>query len=316
MATQKTKTSAKEMKVISFNLDDFVQGGLPTDFDGVAEKFRLVPWNYGGKRDEYSPAIRVDIVPDEDSGHDPFSAYLSVGGSLKHFVPSMDGFEPAGGSVDDYIQLADGDADTDPDNPEQYEGIYFLTIQGEGTLSKGSNFYQFLEALRDCGVPAEFIGADLSKMDGIYGHWNRVPQRKRDGLAGDDSGRSREILVLTEYKGKKGGGKTVAGKSKSTSTKSSANGSDNSTSADSDLEERLADVISSALSTEEAQAKLNDDGELPKKQIPPLILASIKSWPNSEKSAAVAMSTKPEFLGADGRPWIYNEDRGTVTPIG
>lgn len=316
MAPAKGK-NPKEMKVASFaSPDDFIQGGLPTDFDGVAEKFRLVPWNYAGKREEYSLAVRVDLVPDEDSGQDPFSAFLSAG-NLKHFVPSTDGINPAGGSVDDYLQLASGEADTDPDNPEQYEGVYFLQISKEEKLSRGSNFFQFYEALRDCeGFPVELLGADLSKLDGIYGHWNRVPQRKRDGLSsGDESGRTREILVMTEYKGKKGANtSTSRGKSAgpgSTTSKSVANGADNT-----DLEERLEEVISSALSTEEAQAKLNDDGELPKKQIPPLILASIKPWPNSEKSAAVAMSTKPEFLGADGRPWIYNEDRGTLTPIG
>lgn len=304
--------SAQPSKVASFRLDEMSAGGLPDDFDGTASKIRLVPWNYSGNRQEYSLAVRVDITPDEESGLDPFSQYYSAG-DLHHFVPSLDGDTPAGGSADDYLALADGQADISADEEADYEGVYALAIGNKVQLNNGSNWASFLQAAIDADkAVADLIGTDISTLEGLYGHWNRIPQKKRSGLRDQDDSKQKTILVLTEIKPApksvakgKSAGATTAAAGKASSAKSTSKPATPATSeSDDDFTERFDAAIISLLSDA-------DNNTLTKGK---LAAAMMKAFTDkSEKARAVKMAGDVPYLSDDSRPWTYDGDTGTLS---
>lgn len=236
-----------EITLINMDVDTFTQGGLADDFDGRAVKIRAVPWDYDGSIDHYILAVAVDFEPAEDSGLEPFTQMYSAG-DLNAFVPV---------SADKtYVDL---------DNWEKgNEGGVYIGKAADGrkeTMSASSNWALFLQALKDSGYEGKHN--DLRLYEGVYGHWNRVPQKDRKGLEkqAGDSGRQKTILVMTEYNKKETeagqGGKTastVSGASKKTNggakaaaSKPADTSTSTSTSAEADPDATVTQLIVAAL---------------------------------------------------------------------
>ncbi len=264
--------------VASLNPDNMASAGLADDFDGEITKARFVPWNYGNTRDTYVLAAAVTIQPDEESGFDEFVQYYSAG-DLELFVPSVDGSE----AVD-----LEG---WDEEDLEDVEGIYAYQVGRREQLSNSSNFADFISKLVAAGFSAN-IEANIDFLEGISGHFNRVPQRKRSGIVSTDSeDRQKTILVLTEIAETKAASKPKGrGKAKG----KAASGSD-------DLTDEVSEAIVAAIS--------DAGGELPKRKLAGVIIKAFKG--SKSKSAAVKMASDTSFL-AESDLWTYDEDEGVL----
>lgn len=88
-----------------------------------------------------------------------------------------------------------------------------LVLQGgSAALNKSSNFFVLMKALEDAGLPDDFLGDDISVLDGLVTHNIGVPEPKRAGLettvAREAAGRGPRILAVPDeiisMPGKKG----------------------------------------------------------------------------------------------------------------
>ena len=191
--------AAPATKAVSMNPADFLASGLPTDFDGEVIEARTKVWDYDGKQDDagnlrYTLAIRLLIKPDDPEVNkgEPVVAHYSAG-NPQHFAPSNDEENPVDGYMDE--QGIGGMA--------VCEGTSFVPVGAKAGLKNNTNWAQFLEAL----IGAKFTGTmtpDVRFLEGLYGHWDRIPQKTRAGLQGQASegGRSKEILVCSLIKAK------------------------------------------------------------------------------------------------------------------
>ena len=267
----------KNKGVASLNPDNMASAGLADDFDGEIVKARFVPWNYGGNMDSYVLAASVTIEPDEESGFDTFTQFYSAG-DLEFFVPSVDGSEP--------VDLEEWDED----DIEDVEGIYAFQVGRREQLSNSSNFADFISKLVAAGYDAN-IEANIDFLEGISGHFNRVPQRKRSGIVSTDSeDRQRTILVLTEIAEVKAASKRGAAKKGKAATNSAGELSDG-------VSEAIVEAISAA------------DGELAKRKLAGVIIKAFKG--SKSKSQAVKMASDTSFL-ADSDLWTYDADEGVL----
>ena len=269
---------AKKSKgVASLNPDNMASAGLADDFDGEITKARFVPWNYAGSRESYSLAAAITIQPDEESGFEEFTQYYSAG-NLEHFVPSVDGSEP--------VDLEGWDEE----DLEDVEGIYAYQVGRREQLSNSSNFADFVSKLVAAGYDAN-IEANIDFLEGVSGHFNRVPQRKRSGIVSTDSeDRQKTILVLTE----------VAEVKAASKSKSKARGKAATNSAG-ELSEDVSTAIVAAIS--------DADGELPKRKLAGVIIKAFKG--SKSKSQAVKMASNTDFL-AESDLWTYDADEGVL----
>jgi hypothetical protein len=269
--------------VASMNPDNMLSAGLADDFDGTIKQARLVPWDYDGNLDHHILAVRLDIEPDEDQDQEPFSQHYSAG-ELDHFVPSLDGETPT---------------DLESEDEEDWEGVYALRVGRRQQLNNSSNWAHWVGATIDAGFPVEELEADVSCFEGLYGHWNRIPQRKRSGIVvEEEGGRQRMILVLTEIHEK---AKPKVGKSKA-KDKSATKGKAAAKPVADDLDERLSEVVLGALA--------DNDGTLPKTKLPGVV---IKAFDGKEKAAAIKRVADVKFLGADDAAWTFDADEGVLT---
>lgn len=290
MAIKKPATQVDKAPtaVASMNPDNMLAGGLKDDFDGEIVKARVVPWDYDGNIDHDILAVALTIQPDDEK--DPFVQHYSCG-ELEHFMPSKDGESPV---------------DTDGDG-EALEGIYALRVGKKEQLNNNTNWAHFIGALIDAGFDKSKLVAAVTFAEGIYGHWNRIPQKKRSGIvvqAKQDEGkraRSNDILVLTELKEKPAGAKTAkaaatkpaAVKSEPTPAPAANNG---------DLDARLAAVVLEAL------ANAGDSG-LTKAKLPGL---AIKAFQGAEKAKAVKRVSELDFLSQEDAGWVFDADSGVL----
>lgn len=292
------KTKAKEAaapRFASMRPDEMVAGGLMDDFDGTITKARLVPWDYNGSIDHHVLALALTIKPE---GDDPeFTQHYSTGAELDEFVPSMDGLEPC---------------NLESDNSEDHEGIYAMPVGKKEGLNNNSNMAQFYGAMVDAGFDINSIMPNVDFLEGVGGHFNRMPQKKRSGLMQskrvDKNGKEKEnrnndILVITELKAKAKAGKAVpATKTKPVAAKASAKTAVEEETADGDP---LVDIVVAALEAAE-------DNTITKKSLSALVLKS--KIDAKEKGAAVKRVQSDEFLEGSER-WAYDAEEGTLVLI-
>ena len=182
----------EELSVASSNPDEMQQGGLMDDFDGLVTKARYCPWDYNGNLDHHVLGVGVTIQPYNENGEaegDPFVQTYSAG-DLEQFAPSMDGKLPV-------------DLQAESETGEEYEGIYALRVGNKAQLNNNTNWAQFVMALLEAGYDRGLLTPAVTWLEGTFGHWNRIPQKKRSGLVqADDEGKRKrnEILVITEVK--------------------------------------------------------------------------------------------------------------------
>lgn len=278
MAVKKQEAPAA---VASMNPDNMATGGLKDDFDGEVLKVRLVPWDYDGKIDHHVLAVAVTIKPDDD---DEFVQHYSCG-ELEHFVPSKDGKTG--------VDLASGEG-------EELEGIYALRVGRRDQLNNNTNWAHFIGAMRDAGFPTEKIGAAVTFAEGVYGHFNRVQQKRRSGIVTQQTAegqqpRRNDILVITEIKEKPAAAKSTKASAKSAPAATAATPANG-------LDERLTEVVTEAV--------LASDEGIAKSKLAGIV---IKAFQGADKARAVKRVNEADFLESS-ETWVYDADSGTLLP--
>lgn len=135
-----------ERQSISFSPDDF-ESGLIDDIDATITSVDCVTWDYNGHA-KPAPALKIGFKPDDAES---FEQYYSAG-SLDRLIPADD-------------------------------GSTFYRAKGTGAkLGNGSNSAAFIISMVEAGFPKSRI-AVIRDIVGTHGHFARVPQQERAGLA-------------------------------------------------------------------------------------------------------------------------------------
>lgn len=302
-------------RVASMSPDSFVQGGLMDDVDGTIIKARFVPWDYNGHLDHHVLGVAVTIQVEGEA--EPYVQHYSAG-DLEHFMPSKDGETPVN------LENFGGEGY----DPEDAEGIYALKVGKKEGLANSSNWAQFIVAALDAKFPPDRLTAGTDCFEGVMGHFNRVPQKKRSGLvkptaAPGAKGKSDDILVITEFKGWATGGASkkpatastspaaaksasskpsVAAKPGTTPTSTATAASGNGASP---LDDKLVEIVTGAVGT------AGEEG-LSKSKLPSFAL---KGLPGADKGKGVKRIVEAEFLSGHEEAWIYDADSGTLYAI-
>lgn len=289
----------------SLNPDNYVSGGLPDNFDGTIVKAVFCPWDYNGNIDKPVLAAAITIKPNEDSDLEEFTQHYSAG-DLSQFVPSKDGEEAV-----DLELLEQDEYDT-----EDVEGPFALRVGKKEGLNNNTNFAQFMTALVECGFDTSKIGASIEFLEGVSGHFDRVPQKKRSGIVRDDeeggntSNRTKDVLVLSSLSKVKGKVSTKKAKPEpeedeeeeeapKTKAKKSAKADTGG-----DLDEALTAIVVEALEAADGKpVKKSDLGKL--------VLKS-KDIDMKQKGKAVKRIGDAEFLGGSDL-WNYDEEKNTIS---
>lgn len=305
--------------VASMRPDELGQAGLLDDFDGVVTEARLVPWNYPteakpeGSIDHHILAVRLTIQPDDKD--DPVVQHYSAG-ELEHFAPSKDGVNPV-------------DLDNNEDNSPEVEGYVALRVGKKEKLADSSNWGHFLTMLGEAEFPLEEIVPDVRFIEGLYGHWNRIEQRKRSGVVGgnertDQQGnkRARQILVVTEVKERREVSEdgevatTAAAPKAAPAAKAAPKAATKATgkpAAAAAAENGAGDDVAVALAQKLLEAAQAEEGNtLQKAQLSKI---AIKGFPGGkEKTAAMALLKSNEFMeGLSESNLFWDGDEGTLT---
>lgn len=303
-------------RAVSMNPDDFVASGLHSDFDGFVREARTALWNYdngnGPKVDEsgnvvFGSFVKL-VVVDKADGQEYIQYYSATYPDA--FVPSMDGETPS-----------------ELDEAGCSEGVFFVPAEGstKSALGNNTNYAQFLRALRDAGYK-EAWQADVRFLEGVSGHWDRVPVEKKGGQVrvtedADKKNRKNDVLVVTRYDGREAaaggatGGKPVAGKPAATkptpvATKPSAPATPSApTSGGGDLDSKLIPIVQSLLPADGTPIKKASlSGAIMKTKLTP-----------QEKAAGVKRISSNEFLswGMEQDPalWAFDAEAGDVFAI-
>lgn len=300
-----TPTSAPVLAVAGLRPDQMIQAGLMDDFDGLVQKARFVPFDYNGTIDPPVLGVQLTIKPDDG---DAFEQTYSAG-DLNNFVPSMDGIHPC---------------DLDSEDAEDHEGIYALRVGKKDGLNNNSNFAQFQTALIESGFDPDQLQPNVDSLEGLYGHWNRIPQKKRSGIqqAAPEEGqkaRNKDVLVITEIKDAPAAtGKKTAPSAKPVAAKSSPVGKkapapvepEEDTDTTEEVEETELSPLDTALRVivTKAVTAAGDDG-IEKAKLVPLAL---KGLSGPDKAKGVKRVASDEFLSDESAPWLYDAESGTL----
>lgn len=261
---------------ISFRPSAFTAGGgLVDDADLTVVRSRFTMTDYGGKSDSGEVLVlQVKLVDDEGT---EFEQLYSAGTG---FVPSETGDEDENGKT--------------------------ITPIGEKTApAGGSNFAFFITALVNAGFPEDLLdGDDISVLEGLKAHWNRVPQPKRTNLptrGQQDNAREKTILVCTNIislpgetpakapakTAAKPGAKPTTAPSKAVAGKTAAKPA--AAEPDVDLQDELATILVGAF----AEQGLT---EVTKVKVAQLVFKGAADHAN--KKELVAMSSKADVLSS------------------
>jgi hypothetical protein len=342
----KAAPAEEPLAVASSNPDEMLQGGLMDDFDGLVVKARYVPWDYNGNLDHHVLGVALTIQPYNDDGEPEGDEFVQTysAGDLEHFAPSMDGRTP----VDLEAELPEGSTG------EEYEGIYALRVGKKEQLNNNTNYAQFVQALLEAGFPKTNLTAACTYLEGVFGHWNRIPQKKRSGIvatadAAENGGRQRqkEILVVTEIKdapaeaggpapAKAAPAKKVAPAAAKPGVKPAAKPAAKPAPVEEPTEEETAEGVEEegtedvegtedAAEVDPLDAKLYDivveaaaaagENGLVKGKLPGAV---IKKLAGPDKAKGVKRVGEVDFLesgGAGGEQWVYDADSGTILAV-
>src|SRR2546423_6315596 len=142
----------------SLNPEDFTSGGLLDDVDVTFESCRFVEWDYNGTIDH--PVLALLVVMkynDPATGQEASAAQYYSAGETSRFYPSGDD-DPSGA------------------------GAHAVAVSGSKGIAGGTNSAILIKSVIDAGFPVDQFGdGDVSKMEGLVGHINRIAQPKRGG---------------------------------------------------------------------------------------------------------------------------------------
>ena len=177
---------------VSLLPDDMIAGGLADDFDGVVREARYAPFDYNGTVEHPVLAIRLKIErlgTDVDPEDRTIDQYWSAG-NLDQFRPSMDGANPTPG---------EGMA-IEP-------GTCAIRVGDRTALNNNTNAAQLMRSLLDAQFPRDKFNPNVQFLEGLKGHWNRLPPDKKGGQFRDQTpeqaakASKRDVLCLTRFDG-------------------------------------------------------------------------------------------------------------------
>lgn len=281
--------------------DEMVSGGLADDFDGVVREARYAPWNYQGNVEKPVLAIRLKIerldVDKDASEEERFIEQNWSAGALEHFRPSNDG---ANANPGEGMEIA--------------AGIYAIRVGQRTALNNNTNAAQLMRSFLDAQVPRTEFKPDVRFIEGIKGHWNRLPPDKKGGQFKDQTAEQKEkaskrdVLVLTRFDGRVTGA-AAAGPSKGTSqTSLAASGtvSVGNGSANGSVDAKLVDIVKGAVKVGAPAMK--------KSALSGVVLKASKG--DKDANAMVKRVTASEFLeGLAEFGILFDADAGTVEAI-
>jgi hypothetical protein len=242
-------------------------GGLLDDVDVKIAESRFAMFDYGGKAQPV-PAIMWKL--DAMDGGEPVTQYWSIGKSLD-WMPSDDGKE-------------------------------LMPIGRATQLVSGSNGMLLLTSLINSGFPETKLGADISILDGMECHVNRVAAPVRKGLPNQKENQT--ILVVTKIHKlpwEKDAPAAAAGKSKKGS-KNGSSGSKATTAKSTDNAEAVATEFLLGVLSNDDIMKDYPDG-IPKAKLAPHAFSTFPA-DDPNRSAVVQLVFKDEFLNSG--PWTYS----------
>jgi len=220
-------------------------------------------------------------------------------GDPNHFAPSVDGINPA-----------------PVDENGLSHGVCFIRVGSKSQMSNSSNWAQMLEALRDAESQAPHLKREKTPnvqfMIGLYGHWDRIPQKKRSGMIRDQAaeqvGRARDVLVLTQLKarGAQPSAPAAAGP-RGVPRPAATTPAAPAAPAASPLDDTLQAIVAKALSAA-------PDG-FPKGKLAALVLKA-PELQAAQRAKAVPRITSNEFLdqGMERELWLFDAESGLVAP--
>lgn len=226
--------------------DDMVAGGLADDFDGIVREARYAPFDYMGSVQDAVLSIqlkieRLDVDKDADADERFISQNWSAG-SLEHFRPSVDGVNPT------------------PGEGMAIEPGYFAMRVGQKTaLNNNTNAAQLMRSMLDAQFPRDKFKPDVRFIEGMKGHWNRLPPDKKGGQFKDQTAEQaakaskRDVLCLTRFDGfvAEGAGSGVANPGTPTqapaAAASTATTGASSSTAGGNVDEKLRAIVTSVV---------------------------------------------------------------------
>lgn len=271
---------------------DMTAGGLLDDIDVVFESCSFVEWDYDGKITTPVLAVLITMSYDDNGEAKSVDQYYSAG-DLSRFIPSED-------------------------------GSHAVPVSGARGLNSNTNAALLLKSVIDAGFPEDNFGdGDITAMNGMGVHINRVPQPKRGGGIADknESGYDKTVAVVTKINFMPGeeaapapaparpaGGKAAAGRpapatSAARGKQTAAPPTQADTESDQDLQLEAAGILQEALAAK--------GGSIPKSGIAPACFKLLAG--NANRSAILQLFADADFLGSDEYGWSF--DGKTVTAV-
>lgn len=158
---------------MSLDPSTYTQGGLLDDIDVTFHSVRFVEWDYGGRTsDEGEPILTLALLVSlgyDDNGKEATADQYFSAGDINRFQPSED-------------------------------GTHAVAVGNAKGMSDSTNCARFIKSIIDAGFPADQFGdGDVSVLDGMVAHVNRVPQERGGSLKGkkNASGYDPTVMVVT-----------------------------------------------------------------------------------------------------------------------
>lgn len=180
-------TTKQHTGVASALPDDFVAGGLADDFDGIIREVRYCVWDYQGKVDPPVLASRLKIertdLPADAEEEEKWVIHYASAGSLEFFRPAQ--------------TLDEGET--------AEEGWFAKQVGKREQLTNNTNWAQFLRSVVDAQFPRNKFAADVRFLEGVKGHFNRLPKDKKGGefkpRDGQENKKPSDVLCITRFDG-------------------------------------------------------------------------------------------------------------------
>lgn len=167
-----TTTMSNQQQAVSLRPSTFAIGG--SLLDDVDVTYTRARFGYGyGEGKAGDDAVTLQVVMTDGDKNEHFG-YYSVG---QGFVPSDTGKE--------------GD---------DANGKFLVPVGDKTAPNNSSNFALLLISMVNAGVPEDMFDGDISQIEGLVGHVNRVPAPKRNNLPtrpGQKANNDPTILLFT-----------------------------------------------------------------------------------------------------------------------
>lgn len=294
-------TKPNDSLVASLLPDEMVAGGLADDFDGIVREARYAPFDYNGSIDQDVLSIQLKIERLEDGleGDEKFITQNWSVGDMKNFVPSLDGTNKV---ADQTIDDGEGNIRT-----RTGEGYFALRVGARSALNNNTNGAQLMRSILDAQFPRDKFSPDIRFMEGIKGHWNRLPPDKKPGTFKNDTpeqkekASKRDVLCLTRFDGIEAG----AGVKPTSTSKVSASTSTSAAPAG-DIDAKLVEIVKGIVKPGAPPTK--------KTALSGAVLKAAKG--DKQVNAMVKRVTTTEFLeGLAEHNILFDAEAGTVEAI-